>query len=76
MNNPTATIKTWIEYANQKTPDKLSDFFLLWDYIDGNLSPQFYINHFIEMQEILSTLDKNKSDVREVVKHIEEKHFV
>ena len=73
MNN---TIKTWIENANQKAPEKLSDFFLLWDCIDGDMSPQFYINHFIEMQEILSTLDKNKSEVREVVKIIEGKHFV
>ena len=73
MNN---TIKTWIEYADQKAPEKLTDFFLLWDYIDGDMSPQFYTSHFIEMQEILSTLDHNKPEVREVVKIIEEKHFV
>ena len=69
-------IKSWIEFAAKKSPEKIPGFFLLWDYAALDFSAEFYKQHFTELSNILIDLDSTKDDVQIVTKFIQEAHYV
>ena len=73
MEKAVFIIKRWIDYAKKHKRVKLvKGFWLLWDYVDGGLSEEYYCKYADQAIEVLKNINRKKGDNKEVCEYIED----
>ena len=72
MKKAVFVIKRWIDYAKKtKRVNLVKGFWLLWDYVDGGLSEEYYCKYADYAMEVLKNINRKKGDNEEVCESIE-----
>lgn len=73
MTQTEKTLVRWIEHAvNNGLPERLREFWMLWDYLGGGLSDEYYRTHASEAMAALGKIDARKGENAEACKEIKE----